>query len=161
MKNVPDKYQQGQTWLDSNYITCIEVEERFGVSRQQQRNLYMKADPPDASYMGSTLCYWRATAEPWFAEYDARQKARVKSGEERKAKRKPGRPRKENKEDWRDTHLGDWHIIIGPEYKSAKSWFNAISGRMSRELTLNSPERAQWLETREALRAHFGIRAGL
>lgn len=94
MKNVPEVYRKGQSWADENYITVMEVEKRFGVSRQQQRNLYAKGLPPDALYIGSTLCYWRASAEPYFRDYDARQKERITNSEIRKEKKKPGRPKK-------------------------------------------------------------------
>lgn len=162
MKNVPDKYQKGQTWFDAHYISVIEVEERFGVSRQQQRNLYAKEAPPDALYVGATLFYWRDSAEPFYAEYDARQKARVKSCAERKAKRKPGRPPKEDKEAWRDTHLGDWHIVIGEEYSSAQKWLSALSLTMSKRYPdVNHPDFQAWLEKRRELQVHFGIRTGL
>lgn len=112
MKNVPEKYKQGQDWADATWITAIEVEERYGVSRQQQRNLYMKGAAPDALYLGATLLYWRSSAEPYFREYDKRQKERIDSSEKRKEKRRPGRPKKVK---------GEYtYTLWGQEYKDTR-----------------------------------------
>lgn len=159
MKNVPEKYKQGQEWANANYITAIEVEQTYGVSRQQQRNLYMKGTPPDALYIGATLLYWRSTAEPFFRDYDKRQKDRIASSEERKDKRRPGRPKKNKVEDWRNTMLGNWNIIIGEEFTSPEAWLRDLSTRMSIHFRdkLGTDEHNEWLEKRKELRAHFGI----
>lgn len=122
MKNVPEKYKQGQQWFDAHYISVIEVEDRYGVSRQQQRNLYVKGSAPDALYIGHTLFYWRATAEPWFADYDKRQKERVASSQERKSKTKGPRKAK-----------GSTYTLFGTEYpmpdnigREYDNWLNYV-----------------------------------
>ena len=122
MKNVPEKYAQGQSWIDANYISVVEVQERFNVSRQQQRNLYMKGIPPDAFYIGSTLSYFRPSAEAFFSEYDAKQKARIKNANERKEKRKPGRPKKD-KESWRTFTLYGKEQRIPNEYRNVHEYW--------------------------------------
>lgn len=160
---LPDEAREWVRTSFSNAIMTVkEVQEKWGLSQSTVSRLYTKHDWPFAFKKGNQILFITEFAVPWFEAYNAQQdvnrsKAKIKEDKPKK----PGRPPKVNKEAWRDTHLGDWHIVIGPEYESAQKWFNAISDRMSRELPLNSPERAQWIETREALRAHFGIRAGL
>jgi hypothetical protein len=159
----PEQITQANEWLqtnvDSEMWTSAAVCKHFKFSGARLNQLNKEHVIPGHIKFGATHVYLMRFAGPWFAAYKKRSDVRKVKVEA--PKKKAGRPKKEGNEEWRDTHLGEWHIVIGPEYESAKSWFNHMSDRMSRELPLNSPERAQWLETREALRAHFGIRAGL
>lgn len=162
MKNVPEKYKQGQDWSDANFITAIEVEERYGVSRQQQRNLYMKGVPPDALYIGATLLYFRITAEPFFRDYDKRQKDRIANSEERKDKRRPGRPKKPTAaEEWRHTTFRGWTIDIPEEFASPKAWVDHVHKKQMKIYAFpphfQSPEHLAWVDTWMGLKAHFGI----
>lgn len=160
MRDVPEKYKAGQAYHDSLYISIGEVEDRFKVSKQQQRNLYLKEEAPDAIYIGATLFYWRATAEPWFAEYDLRQKGRIKNAEERKEKKARGRPKKVKVQDaWRNTVFNGWEINIPEEFASPEAWLRDLSTKMSIHFmnSVGTPEHQQWLDTRKALRAHFGL----
>ena len=162
MRDVPEKYKAGQAYHDSLYISIGEVEDRFKVSKQQQRNLYLKEEAPDAIYIGATLFYWRATAEPWFAEYDLRQKGRIKNAEERKEKKARGRPKKVKVQDaWRNTVFNGWEINIPEEFESPKKWVEHIHRIEMKKYQFypayQSAEHMAWLETWRALKQHFGI----
>lgn len=124
MRDVPEKYKAGQAYHDSLYISIGEVEDRFKVSKQQQRNLYLKEEAPDAIYIGATLFYWRATAEPFFRDYDKRQKDRIANSEERKDKRRPGRPKKE---------------------KSVEGWSYELMGKVYTDTRKPAEVHAEWL----------------
>lgn len=162
MKNTPEIYKQGQDWFDAHYISSIEVEEKYNVSRQQQRNLYSKGQAPDALYIGATLFYWRDTAEPWFKEYDQRQKGRIKNSEERKEKKARGRPRKaRQKDEWRNTVFNGWEINIPEEFESAEKWVAHVHREQMAKYKIppayGSPEHKEWVATWKALKQHFNI----
>lgn len=160
----PEQITQANDWLQSNVDTemwtSAEVCKHFKFSGARLNQLNKEHVIPGHIKFGATHVYLMRFAGPWFVAYKKRSDIRrVKVAPEKESKKGPGRPKKSDS--WRDTYLGDWHIVIGEEFATPQKWFNQMSDRMSRELPLDSLEREQWLETRKALITHFGLRTGL
>ena len=149
--------------FNESILTGSEVCALCGISQPQLSRIVVKENPFFAFKKGNTLLFITHYAMPWIEEIKAR-KADAKPVKKSKS-RKPGRPKAgegPTSQDWRDTNLNGWNIIIGEEFATPEEWYRDLSVKMSIHFkeALGTPEHQQWLEMRKALRSHFNIPEG-
>lgn len=163
--NIPDT-PEARDWvrnvMDKGLWTSKEVQELYGLSQSTLSRLYTKHDWQFAFKKGNQILFLAEYAKPWFDQFNSQQNVNLSAERvgSKGSKRKPGRPKKADEgQDWRDTWLGDWHIVIGEEFASPKAYVNDLSRKMSIHFKqgIGTPEHQQWLETRKALKQHFNI----
>lgn len=158
----PEAREWVRNIMDQSIWTVKEVQALYGLSQSTVSRLYTKHDWKFAFKKGNQILFLADYAKPWFDQYNAEQNVN-RSAEQvnpETGKRKPGRPKKDKPvEEWRNTWLDSWNIIIGEEFASPEAWFRDLSTRMSIYFRdkLGTDDHKDWLEKRKVIRTHFGL----